>query len=375
MKKTYDILYSRDTIGKIRTWEIEQQDNQYRVKSGIKDSDNIVVNSWTVVTDSKNSINTTAQATKECLALIKKKLKTGYSKSLGKVDSCLTYVEPMLAKHYKDYSDKIDFSKSNWGIQVKLNGNRCIATHSGLHTRKGEKYISVPHIEESLKEFFKSNPTAVLDGELYNYALRQTLNELSKLVRKTVHITADDLKESEKIVHFYVYDGYNIGGMNQSVSYSKRKEWIDKNISGYKYIELVYTFPIKSVADKDEYFEQFINDNEEGGILRDLDSGYENKRSKSLLKLKPEDDGDCLILKIHEGTGNWSGAAKTATVKWGKIEFDCTFKGTYSTLVTVLKNKKDWEGTVVEFKYLNLTGLGVPNSGRIDINNCIKTDR
>ena len=108
MKKTYDILYSRDTIGKIRTWEIEQQDNQYRVKSGIKDSDNIVVNSWTVVTDSKNSINTTAQATKECLALIKKKLKTGYSKSLGKVDSCLTYVEPMLAKHYKDYSDKID---------------------------------------------------------------------------------------------------------------------------------------------------------------------------------------------------------------------------------------------------------------------------
>lgn len=376
MKKTYNTLYSRDTLNKIRTWTVEQQDNRYRVKSGIKDSENQVVNDWTVVDDAKNSDDTIAQATKECLALIKKKLKTGYSESIDNVDTCLTYVEPMLAKHYKDYVSKIDFTKSNWGIQIKYNGNRCVATKNGLATRKGEKYISVPHIENALKPFFQLFPDAVLDGELFNYDLRQTLNELSKLVRKTVNVTAEDLHKSEKIVRFYIYDGYHIGGMNQSVAYSKRKSWIDTNVIGkYAYCNEVKTYPIKTVADKDKYFKKFIDDNEEGGILRDLDSGYENKRSNSLLKLKQECDGDCVILDVLEGSGNWSGTAKTATVRWGKIEFDCTFKGTYEDLVPVLKNKKDWIGKTVEFKYLELTGLGVPNSGRIDINNCIKTDR
>lgn len=44
---------------------------------------------------------------------------------------------------------------------------RCVATKNGLFTRKGEKYISVPHIEEALKPFFDKHPESVLDGELF----------------------------------------------------------------------------------------------------------------------------------------------------------------------------------------------------------------
>ena len=376
MIKKYDILYSRDNLNNIRTWQVEQEANKYRVKSGIKDSENLVVNEWTVVNDAKNSTTTAEQAQKECLALIKKKLKTGYSLSIDKVDTCLTYVEPMLAKKYKDYSDKIDFTKSNWGIQVKFNGNRCVATKYGLFTRKGEKYLAVPHIENALKPFFDKHPNAVLDGELYNYDLRQTLNELSKLVRRTVNLTAEDLIKSEKMVKFYVYDGYGFAGLDQDAKYSVRKDWIGTNIySVYKYIESVNTYTIKNEDEMYNYFRTFIGDNEEGAILRDLDSGYENKRSKNLLKLKPEDDDECKFIEIHDGTGNWAGAATTVTVEWKDKTFDCTFKGTYKERAEILKNKMDWEGNNYTFQYLGLTGLGIPNSGRIDIHNCVKTDK
>lgn len=376
MNKVFDTLYSIDSTGKIRTWKMEQQGNKYRTISGVKDSDNQVTSSWTVVDDAKNSDTVTEQATKEVEAKYKKKLKTDYTKTIGDVSTACKYIEPMLAKKYKDYSDKIDFTKSNWGIQVKFNGNRCVATKYGLFTRKGEKYLAVPHIENALKPFFDKHPNAVLDGELYNYDLRQTLNELSKLVRRTVNLTAEDLIKSEKMVKFYVYDGYGFDGLDQDAKYSVRKDWIGTNIySVYKYIESVNTYTIKNEDEMYNYFRTFIGDNEEGAILRDLDSGYENKRSKNLLKLKPEDDDECKFIEIHDGTGNWAGAATTVTVEWKDKTFDCTFKGTYKERAEILKNKMDWEGNNYTFQYLGLTGLGIPNSGRIDIHNCVKTDK
>ena len=71
MKKIYPTLYSRDNLNNVREWIVEQLDNKYRVKSGIKESNNQVVNEWTVVDDAKNSTDTTAQAQKECESLIK----------------------------------------------------------------------------------------------------------------------------------------------------------------------------------------------------------------------------------------------------------------------------------------------------------------
>lgn len=379
MIKTYPTLYSIDSTGKIRIWYQEQNGCKYRTISGVQDGQ-LVTSEYTICEGKNlgraNETSPIEQATAEIEAKYKKQLKTGYSKTVSGADNGCSYVEPMLAKHYKDYATKIDFGRSNWGIQIKFNGNRCIATKNGLFTRKGEKYLAVPHIENSLKPFFTLFPDAVLDGELFNYDLRQTLNELSKLVRRTVNITAEDLAKSEKIVKFYIYDGYDFDGLNQSFPYHTRKAWIDREVIGqYNYIEKVTTHPIKSVDEMNQYFTKFITDNEEGGILRDLDSSYENKRSKSLLKLKPEMDDEAIILDITEGSGNWSGTGKRITLKWKDKTFDATFKGTYEDCVQFLKDKQEWLGKEVTFLYNDLTGLGIPNFARVDYKNCIKTDK
>lgn len=381
MQKTFDTLYTIDSTGKTRVWFMEQSNEKHRTVSGVKDSNNLVYSDWTICDGKnlgkKNETDAIVQTTKEIEAKYKKQLKTGYARTESSACKGTSYVECMLAKNYKDYQNKINFSNENWIIQCKFNGNRCIATKDGLFTRKGEKYSkTVEHINNSLKNFFAKYPDAVLDGELYNYDLRQKLNQLSSLVRKTVHITDEDIKNSEKIVKFYVYDGYGFDNLNEDTEYSKRKLWIDTNlVVKFNYIKKVDSFEIKNEKDLTTHFTKFIKDGEEGGILRKQNSYYEHKRSKYLLKIKAEDDSEATILDITDGDGNWAGAATNVTLKWNNKIFDAVFKGEYETRVEILKNKKDWLGKTVTFLYFGLTGLNTPNYARVDPQNCFKTDR
>lgn len=373
----YPELYCRDNLGNIRVWSMEQEDNKFRVIAGLKDGEK-VISEWTETfaknTGKKNATTASEQAQKEIEAKYKKQKKTGYFENIADIDT-IQYVEPMLAKLYKDYADEISLDKGEWLLQCKLNGMRCIATKEGLFTRKGEKYVSVPHIEESLKSFFESHPNAVLDGELFNNDLRQKLNEISKLIRKTVHITKEDLDKSRQLVHYYIYDGYGFG-LDKEHPYHERKQWIDSNIVGqYTHVAKVQDFHIHSQEALDEHYQSFVDDGQEGAILRNKKMKYEHKRSKNLLKVKPEDDDEAEIVAITEGTGNWSGTGKIISLNWNGKIFDATFKGTQEQGAEFLKNKNDWIGKKVTFLYNGLTGKGTPNFARVDINNCVKGDR
>jgi DNA ligase-1 len=382
MNKTFDTLYSKDTLGNIRIWYMEQSGNKYRTVSGLSDGEK-VTSEWSHA-EAKNvgrSNETTSieQATAEIEAKYKKQLKTGYHKNVKDVDVS-TYVEPMLAQPLHKLNKKPDFSKETWGMQCKFNGNRCIATKDGLFTRKGEKYSAVPHIENALKPFFKNHPNAVLDGELFNNDLRQQLNEISKLIRKTKNIEASDLAESEKKVKFYIYDGYGFNSQTYDFGadapYSVRKSYIDGNVIHLsEYFVEVETKIVKSDNQMNELFQDLLNDQQEGGILRKMDAPYEHKRSKNLVKVKSEDDDEAIILDITDGDGNWKGAATNVTLKWKNKTFDGVFKGTYEKRAKILKEKKNWIGKTVKFLYMGLTGLGKPNYARVDPDNCFSVDK
>lgn len=381
MNKTFDILYSKDSKGKIRVWFMEQSDTRYRTTSGLQDGER-VTSDWSHA-ESKNvgkSNATTAveQATAEIEAKYKKQLKTGYHKNIKDVDKVL-YVEPMLAEKYKDHKHKIDFVKQKWGLQCKFNGNRCVATRNGLFSRKGERYISVPHIEKALVEFFKMHPDAVLDGELFNNDLREKLNEIGSLVRKKKPTDAD-MVNSEKFIKFYIYDGYNFTGksdvLDEDSPYRERKNWIDKVVIPLsKYFVGVDTINIKSEDQMNGLLNELLADKQEGAIIRNMDSGYEHKRSKNLIKVKIEDDDEGIILDITDGDGNWKGAATNVTLKWKDKTFDGVFLGKYERRADILKEKNKWIGREVKFLYIGLTGLGTPQFVRVDPDNCFSVDK
>jgi len=369
----YNRLYSRDSKGKVREWKIEVQGNSYRTISGLINGEK-VISEYTVCkpknVGKKNETTAEQQAVLEAKAHWDKKIKTGYFESVNEIDN-ETYFEPMLAKNFNDYKDKIDWS-DGVAVQIKYNGSRAIVRKEGIFTRKGERYLSVPHIEEYFQPFFKARPKSILDGELFNFKLRSQLNELMSIVRKTVNITEEDLKKSREKVRFYIYDGII---EDMSVDYLGRKYAID-SIFGPTYgdgvVEKVPTFNVNSQEEFEKLYKSFLEEGHEGAMIRILKKPYENKRSKYLLKVKPEFDSEGIILDILEGDGNWAGTGKVIRLKWKDKEFNATFKGEYEQAVEFLRDKKKWIGKEVTFLYNDLTGLGVPNFARVDINNCIK---
>lgn len=375
--KKHPELYTRDSLGNVRVWYMEQDAGRYRTVSGLVDGER-VTSEWTVAKPKnlgkKNETSAEEQASSEIASRYKKQRKLSYFDDVEEIDQS-RFVEPMLAKLYRDYQDEIDLSEGEWLLQCKFNGTRCIATKDGLFTRKGERYISCPHIEEALKPFFKEHPEAVLDGELFNEKFRQQLNEISKLVRKTVKITPEDLARSRELVHYYVYDGYGFG-LDKDHPYHERKQWIDSHVIGkYTHMAKVEDFQLKKGEDLDLHYNTLVDDGHEGAILRHRGMKYEHKRSRNLLKVKPEDDDEGEIVDIIEGEGNWSGTGKVIRLRWKGKEFDATFKGTQAEAAQFLKEKNAWIGRTVTFLYNGLTGLGTPNYARMDIKNCFKGDR
>jgi hypothetical protein len=381
MIKKYETLYSKDSTGKIRIWFQEQDGAKYRTVSGVKDSDNLVTSEWTIAESKnagkKNATTGIEQATAEIKAKYKKQRKTGYTTIISDVDTACNYIEPILAKNYKDYDETVDFSKEEWGMQTKFNGICNITSINGCFSRKGEHFVMLKHIEKALVPFFKKFPDAVLHGEAFNDDYREQLNEIVKLCRKTVHITDDDYNQSEKLIKYYIYDGYcESAGVGENVPYSKRKEWIDKNVIGkYSNCIEVKTVIVKDKKHLDEFFGKRIERGDEGVILRKMNMKYSHKRDKNLLKYKPLDSDEMTIVDIKEGSGNWNNKAKIITLKMknGKI-FDGTFKGSMKDAEICLKEKNKWIGKIVTVYYNGITGLGCPQYCQFDYNNCLRVD-
>lgn len=370
------ILYSRNTDGSIQTWEIEVEGSRYRVTSGKLDGKKVSAE-WTQA-EEKNSgrANQTSpeqQALLETQAKFDKKCKSkGYYQSIKDIDS-FKFVECMLAKKYKEYEHKIDFNKEKWVINIKLNGGRMLITKDGCFTRTGERYLTVKHIEEALEPFFNVYPDAVLDSECFNFELRERLNELMSLVRKTVHITAKDLALSRKIVQAHIYDGYiQNSAYDESAPYLKRFNYIKdllKNIDG-TYIKFIKNYEFKDKEEMLALYRSFLEDGQEGGILRRADMPYSHKRTRDLLKIKNEEDDEGIITNIRSGKGNWGNTGKIIGLQWKDKEFDATAKGTMEECAKLLNDKDKWIGKTITFTFHGHTGLGVPNYAQVNLKNC-----
>ena len=384
MKKELDILYSRTSNGNIQQWQIVVENNTFYVIEGLKGGK--LTTSTPTICQGKNngrSNETTneEQALKEATARWEKKLKEHYFKDIRDIDNIL-FIEPMLAKKYNDYITKI-----KWPVIVdrKYNGMRNVMSSMGQMTREGEHIKSAPHVYDAIKHLFTKHPNLVLDSELYNHHYRYKLNELISIVRKTVDITPEDLQKSKEIVKAYVYDGYGFDNITENTPCSQRRSALKTLLSNIPEIVVVDYQWAKNDDEVQTIYDSYLKDGYEGAIIR-MNNGYEHKRSKNLLKMKPTDDDEFIIINIEDGDGNWQGAAKRITFKGdvknskGVIvnkaaEFSGNFKGSYEDGVECLKNKNLWIGKSVTVYYNGLTGKNVPNYAQFDYKNCLKGDR
>ena len=257
---------------------------------------------------------------------------------------------------HKVNENKIDFSDKVF-IQPKLDGVRCIFTKDGAYSRTGKQFHNLRHIELRLERVFDKNPFTVLDGELYNHALRNDFEQIISLVRKQKP-TDEDRRNAQHLIQYHVYDiiGFCLDDYESRLKFLLSTPYLLSNV-----VVPVETIQVNKYEEAANiHYDGFLKQGYEGSILR-LNGPYEQKRSYNLQKFKDFSDTEATIIGYEAGKGKFTGLiGKFFMVDDDGNEFGCPIgKGyNYSDRRYILDNIHDYIGKVATFTYFERTKAG-----------------
>ncbi len=268
--------------------------------------------------------------------------------------------KPMLAYPVSDkpidYTNKIS-------MQPKLDGVRCLIQRESdfpgqeslasfsvkAYSRTGKEWKNIDHILQSLKPFFFKNPDVILDGELYNHALRDDFEKIISCVRKQKP-TAVDKAESRKLVQFHCYDI-----VDETLTFEERNYFIQKHLPITYGIKTVKTQAVATESLSKVVHQQNLDAGYEGSILRTNDT-YQCKRSHSLRKFKDFHDAEATLTSWVEGKGKRAGTiGKFMAIDADGNEFGMPVMDNFKKLQTMFKEMQGWVGQEATFTYFERT--------------------
>jgi DNA ligase-1 len=262
-------------------------------------------------------------------------------------------------------SDKpIDYNNTVF-MQPKLDGVRCLIQAENYsdkgtivpvvtaYSRTGKEWKNIDHILENLVPFFTKNPSVILDGELYNHALKDDFEKIISCVRKTKP-TAIDRTESRKLVQFHCYDI-----VDETMPFVDRIHWLNKEFKRFPYgVRLVPTESVLDDRDAELYHDSCLSQGYEGSILR-LNDVYQCKRSHSLRKFKDFHDAEAVIVDWVEGKGKRKGTiGKFMAIDADGNTFGMPVMDNFKKLQTMFKEMQTWVGREATFTYFERTKAG-----------------
>jgi len=262
-------------------------------------------------------------------------------------------IKAMLAHKYNE--DKADYPAF---IQPKLDGVRCLFTAKGAFSRADNQFMNVQHIEQALKPFFAKNPTAVLDGELYNHGLKDDFEKIISLVKKRKP-TKDDRAEASELVEYHIYDVASMTIAN----YTTRLNYIN-SISNFQWNHILRRVDTKVALDFDDALKMHKKNLKlgyEGSIYRSFEGKYKGTRSWDLMKFKDFHDAEATIVGYEIGKGKREGTlGKFFMQDDDGNKFGCPpGKGyNYKDLANMLENIHDYIGEYATFTYFERTKAG-----------------
>jgi DNA ligase-1 len=260
-------------------------------------------------------------------------------------------IKPMLA--YKVDKKPVDWSEKVF-IQPKLDGVRCIFTKDGAYSRTGKEFKNVAHLKYDLTDFFRKNPNTVLDGELYNHALKDDFEKIISLVRKQKP-TEQDARDAQHLVQYHVYDT-----IAEGPNYEDRFNWLRHNLPIAKTMTLIKNTVVESQDEAKMLHNVHLAQGYEGSMLR-LNKPYEQKRSYNLQKFKDFSDTEATITGYEAGKGKFTGLiGKFFMEDDDGNEFGCPIgKGyNFADRKNILDNIHDYIGQRATFTYFQRTQAG-----------------
>ena len=262
-------------------------------------------------------------------------------------------IKAMLAHKYNE--DKADYPAF---IQPKLDGVRCLFTAKGAFSRANNRFMNVEHIEQALKPFFAKNPTAILDGELYNHGLKDDFEKIISLVKKKKP-TDQDKAEAKELVQYHIYD---VASMTIG-TYTDRYLFIlaEQSLKNKACLQVIDNNLVLDFDDAIKIHKKNLKLGYEGSMYRTPSGKYKGTRSWDLMKFKDFHDTEATIIGYEIGKGKRQGTLGKFIMQDDEgVEFGCPpGKGyDYKDLANMLDNIHDYIGQRATFTYFQRTQAG-----------------
>ncbi len=235
------------------------------------------------------------------------------------------------------YRDQVDVT--HYLVSEKLDGVRAIWDGSTLRFRSG-KEINAP------RWFVDGLPKRPLDGELWT--ARGKFERLSGIVRKDV---PDDHEGRQ--VRYMIFERPGAPGSFRERAEAMREIVRQTNIPWLREIE---QFSVVDRNSLQKRMKEVVKAGGEGLMLHRADALYETGRSDTLLKMKPWEDAEAVVVGHVPGKGKNAGMLGALRVR--------TADGREFSLGTGFTDKQRSNpppiGTTVTYRYRDLTNTGMP---------------
>ena len=240
----------------------------------------------------------------------------------------------LLAEVYRDQADVSQYLASE-----KLDGVRALWDGQTLRFRSG-KEIQAP------SWFISGLPKVPLDGELWMG--RGSFERLSGTVRRDVPVDSE-----WRQVRYMIFELPGAAG-----NFRERAEQIRQLVrqANVPWLQEIEQFSVVDRNSLKKRLNEVIKAGGEGLMLHRADASYETGRSDTLLKMKPSEDADAVVIGYRPGKGKHAGSMGALRLR--------TQEGLEFSLGTGFSDEQRNDppalGSTVTYRYRDVTGKGLP---------------
>ena len=243
-------------------------------------------------------------------------------------------------------------------ISRKLNGTRTAFVGDKCMTRQGKEYKGLDHIISDLQKIVGTE--MFVDGELL-YKNKEGLSDSEAFQKGTgIAMSKDNDKSELKLVIFDMFPLDEFWSGKSKEPYSNRKKHIielgEKIIAlGTDNLEIVQM--CYEGYDHSEIWKwlDYAERHDWEGVILNLDTPYECKRTKNLIKVKKFYTYDLEVIGVEEGTGRNKGTLGALVVKYKNNTVNVGSGFTDEERSYYWNNQDKIIGRVIEVKYKEIT--------------------
>lgn len=205
-------------------------------------------------------------------------------------------------------------------ISRKLNGTRTAFVGNKCMTRQGKEYTGLEHIISDLKNMGYEN--MFVDGELL-YKNKEGLSDSEAFQKGTgIAMSKSDDKSQLKLVVFDIFPLEEFWSGKSKLSYLNRKHTYLKqfaeNLKNNPTENLELVPIVYEGTDHTQIWKwlDYAEEHDWEGCMVNLDTPYECKRTKNLIKVKKFFDISLRVVGVEEGTGRNKGRLGAIVCKY-----------------------------------------------------------